>query len=125
LPERDTVSGLLGSLLVTTRDESWDPTAEGEKVTDMPQEALMAREAPQVVVRLKSAAPGLATDREVHEAVPVLVTLTGWAVLVAPTGMSTNWSPPGKRVMLQAVETVALTWLELALVPAELKALTT
>ena len=127
VPCNSSVSGELGSLLVTAMAADSTPTREGVKVTltvQVPRTAMVpgqafdwAKSAPLVPV-------GLATTTEVQEAVPLLVRVKGEEAEVAPRVVLGKVSRDGARLMEQAVETVALASLELGLVPALLKAFT-
>jgi len=78
VPESGTESGLVGSLLTSTREADSTPVVLGVNVTGILQLAETARDPPHVVVLLKSAAfaPAIEIDVIVSEAVPVLVSTT-------------------------------------------------
>ena len=83
VPVRATVCGLPAALSVTVMAPVRDPPAVGLKITEIVQVADAATDAPQVLVWLKSPLAAMLVIASV--AVPVLVSVTTWAVLDAPT----------------------------------------
>ena len=135
VPESDTVSGLFGSLLTITKDAVSRPTMDGVNVT------VIVHPVPGGIDRLfvhvgeevaKSAAlgPEMVTafdDAKIRFAVPTLETVTGTVgEAVTPTTTLPKGIDEGERFAAATVATmVAEVCIELALVPAVLKAFTT
>ena len=127
------MSGPLGSLLVTTTEAISVPAKLGENVTPKVQDVLAAKLAGQPFEITAKSAPfgpdGEATEIPVSKALPVLVKVTVMPEVVVPKTTGVMSEPKvileGFNVTEGDTKTVALAWLELALVPAELKAATT
>ena len=82
VPVRATVCGLPVALSVTVIAPVRAPAAVGVKITEIVQLAAGATDAPQVLVWLKS--PLGVMLAMVRVAVPVLVSVTTWALLDVP-----------------------------------------
>jgi hypothetical protein len=102
VPERLTVCGLPLALSVKVMAAVKDPLATGVKVTLMAQLAPAATLVPQLLLCAKS--PGLAPVMVmlvmVNAALPELVNVTDWAVLVVPTA----WLPKARLVVDRLAE---------------------
>ena len=123
------MSGLPGSLLVTTIEACSSAVREGVKAARIVQDVLTASVPGQLLVWLKSAPLGpLGSDTTtlVQLAVPMFETAMGrLGVTVVPCDTLPKFMEGGLRLRPQVTDTVALAWEVLALVPAELNALIT
>lgn len=134
VPETVTVSGLSGSLLARTTVACSSVVVEGVKVTPMRHVAFIAMLALLVQVVEPSIAKSAALGPEIvtaldeastRAAVPTFLTVMFCMPLVLPRITFGKVMAEGVKLEAGVNETAALTWVELALVPAELKALTT
>ena len=107
VPERATVCGEPVALSAMSSVAARAPVAAGLKVTEIVQEALAARDDPQVWVWLKSPAfvPLIEIAREPRLAVPLLVTVTLCAVAAVPDLVEANVRAVAESVTLGAAAT--------------------
>ena len=125
VPDNDALFGLPAALVVNVKEAERTPVADGENVTLTAQFRPAPKLAPQVFAEmLKSAAfaPVRVILVMVNEAVPLLVSVTVCALVVAPTTMFPKERLPGFRVtagtggVTPVPESVALSGLLDALV---------
>ena len=100
VPERATVCGDPVALSAMFSVAARVPVAAGLKVTEIVQEALAARDDPQVLVWLKSDAlvPPIEIARELRVAVPPFVTVALCAVAAVPALVEANFRAVAERV---------------------------
>ncbi len=127
VPVSTTQSGLVGSLLTTHSVACWKPRDVGVNVAVIEQLELTAKVEPHVVVFVKSGSEGSATTMLERVVVPTLVSVKDGPVNAEEPNCTWPMSKlTGKMLAAGAgATTVALASVELALVPAELKAETT
>jgi len=104
VPESGTTVGLPGAFDAMLKLADCRPIAVGAKVTLMVQEAPAATlEHAFVCAKLAAFVPVIVMPLTVSVAVPVLVTVTGWAPLVVPVACTANVRPAGLTLMVGAV----------------------
>ena len=109
-PERETVDGDEAALLTMVSVAVCAPGLVGAKVTLMVQRAFTATAVQLLVwVKLAATALGMETEETVSGAVPELVTVTGMAMEVEPTGRAGKVSEAGERLTAGAPMPVPVT----------------
>lgn len=105
VPLRVTACGELVALSAKLSEAESAPAAEGLKVTETVHDALIASDAPQVVVSVKEVAfvPVMIMPERVSAAVPVLVSVTVCAAAEAPVLVAAKVRLAAERVTVGAV----------------------